>query len=165
MTYDQYLAIKGCYYQYVVPQLNDTGVDVYCLRGVDTSKLNYTEYSKHCTTCNAHGCKDRTEIGVPTNFSPLKSTSKDITENIISVTDAAICHWAYLYWMDELAYSERTLAEAIAEQDEEEIFSCLDDIAVAKKVMTELYNKLIQMPEIEGYIICKPEWMDECLNN
>lgn len=159
MTYDQYLTIKGCYYQYVVPQLNDTGVDVYCLKNVDTSKLNYTEYAKHCTTCNSQGCKDRTEIGVLTNVPPLKSTLKDITENIISVTDTSICYWAYLYWRDELAYYECALAEARAKQDEEEISSCLDDIVVAKKVMTDLYNKLIQMPEIEADIICKPEWM------
>lgn len=63
MTYDEYLAIKNCKYQYTSPAMNTEDLHVLCTREVDTNtlKLPIYKYAHLCSTCIGDKCKYKAE--------------------------------------------------------------------------------------------------------
>lgn len=158
MTYDEYIKIEGCKHQYVIPSMNTENVSVFCIKDVDISDPKNVPPWRHCPKCVGKDCESKVWSESYKMKLVLELSSKDITEDMASVTEANVNYWAFLHWRDELAYYNEALKYA---QDEEEIkFNC-HCIVEAKKLIVELYNKLIQMPEFEQGLIDKPEWMQQ----
>ena len=90
----------------------------------------------------------------------FKLSHKDITPDMDSVTDESVHYWAFLYWRGELEIFEESLGVAEAEEQISFFRYCVIE---AKKIIVELYNKLVEMSEFNQELIRKPEWMDEFL--
>ena len=88
----------------------------------------------------------------------FKLSAKDIKEGMAEVTEASVHWWAYLYWMDELKDYEESLRNAL---DDEQIGFFRYCVVEAKRIIVELYEKLIKMPEFSEGVLSKPDWMDE----
>ena len=89
----------------------------------------------------------------------FKPTHRDITPDMNSVTDESLHYWSFIYWRGELEIFEEALEVAKTEEQIEFFRYCIIE---AKKIIVELYNKLIKMSEFNK-LIRKPEWMDEFL--
>ena len=160
MTYDEYLKIEGCEHQYVIPSINTENVSVFCIKDVDMSDPKNVPPWKICPECIGKDCESRVWSKSYKTRLELGLSSKNITEDMESVTDATVHYWAFLHWRDELAYYRQTLEDA---QDEEHIKYLCHCIVEAKKLIVELYNKLVQMPEFNQGLIDEPEWMEHFL--
>lgn len=87
-------------------------------------------------------------------------SAKDIKPGMMDVNEVNVYWWAYLYWREQL----NTFEDALRNTDDKDMISCFRYCVVeAKKILIELYQKLIQICGDDGWI-SKPEWMDEFLN-
>jgi hypothetical protein len=86
--------------------------------------------------------------------------AKHITDDMMSATEVNVLWWAYLYWRDLLRENEQWLSKADGEAD---IEYWRYQVVEAKKIIVELYQKLIQFSEFQDGVINEPEWMEEFL--
>lgn len=91
----------------------------------------------------------------------ISFTKKDVKEGMVTVKEASVYLWAYLYWNEQLKQSEEGLKKA---EDKEVIGTYRYWIIEAMNIISELYEKLITFPEFSGGMITKPEWLEDFLN-
>ena len=89
-------------------------------------------------------------------------TIDDVGPGMQKVTETNVYWWAYLYWMNELNDFTSRLKDA---KDDNDIGYCRYSIVEAKKIILDLHEKLISMPEFKGYDFPAPEWADEFKKN
>lgn len=85
----------------------------------------------------------------------------DIKDNMMTVTEPNVYWWSYCYWDRERRDAEEKLKTAT---DKEEISFYRFCLVEAMKILSELYDKLITMPEFKDGMLSKPDWMDSFLN-
>lgn len=86
----------------------------------------------------------------------------DVTDNMISVTDYNVYWWSLLYWESRLDELEESLENNVNQSEDMKAFYKYS-IVEAKKLIVEIYNKLLTFKECQG-LIQKPYWMDNFLN-
>lgn len=161
MTCEDYLKIKGCKHQYVVPSMNTENVSVFCTKDVDTSKSKNVPPWRHCPECIGKDCKNRVWSRAYKEELLWGLTSKKITEDMAIITETNLHYWAFLYWQDELSYCVGALDDT---QDEKQIEHFCHRIVEAQKLIVELYNKLRQMPDFDQELIFEHGWMQHFLD-
>lgn len=87
-----------------------------------------------------------------------------VTDTMISATEYNVYWWAFLHMSDTLKLFETSLRDADANKDSDDIKGWYRyNIVECKKVLVEIYEKLITFKECQNGIIQKPDWMDEFL--
>ena len=88
---------------------------------------------------------------------------KDVKDGMLSATEYNVYWWAWIYWMRSLnGYTESLMNVDAADVDGIGFYRYC--VIEAKKVLSEMYEKMVQMPQFQGGWLDKPEWMDEFLD-
>lgn len=95
------------------------------------------------------------------NVNRFKLSAKDIKPDMMEATEVNIYWFAYLYLRDRLRENEECLRKA---ENAEDIGWCRYQVVETKKLLCELYDKLLQYPNFQDGALEHDDWVEEFLN-